>query len=43
MIADVMVNCYESVNIDAGNLDIEYIGGQRRDLLRKMLTGGGVC
>jgi hypothetical protein len=43
MIADVMVNCYESVNIDAGNLAIEYIGGQRRDLLRKMLTGGGVC
>jgi hypothetical protein len=42
-IADVMVNCYESVNIDAGNLAIEYIGGQRRDLLRKMLTGGGVC
>jgi hypothetical protein len=43
MVADVMVNCYESVSIDAGNLAIEYIGGQRRDLLRKMLTGGGVC
>jgi hypothetical protein len=43
MVADVMVNCYESVNIDAGTLAIEYIGGQRRDLLRKMLTGGGVC
>jgi len=43
MIADLIVNCYESVNIDAGNLAIEYIGGERRDLLRKMLTGGGVC
>jgi hypothetical protein len=30
MIADVMANCYESVNIDAGNLAIEYIGGERR-------------
>jgi hypothetical protein len=43
MIADVMVTSYGSVNIEAGNLAIEYIGGQRRDLLRKMLTGGGIC
>jgi hypothetical protein len=43
MIADVMVTSYESVNVDAGNLVIEYMGGERRDLLRKMLTGGGVC
>jgi hypothetical protein len=43
MIADVMVTSYESVNVDAGNLAIEYMGGERRDLLRKMLTGGGVC
>jgi hypothetical protein len=43
MVAEIMVTSYESVNIDAGNLVIEYIGGQRRDLLRKMLTGGGVC
>jgi hypothetical protein len=43
MVADVMVTSYESLNMDAGNLAIEYIGGQRRDHLRKMLTGGGVC
>jgi hypothetical protein len=43
MIADVMATSYESLNVDAGNLAIEYIGGQRRDLLRKLLTSGGVC
>lgn len=44
LIASVMTDAYESLNVDAGNLAIiEEVSGRRRDQWRKMLTGGGVC
>jgi hypothetical protein len=37
IIADVMATSYASINVDAGNLVIEYMGGERRDTLRRMM------
>jgi hypothetical protein len=44
LIASVMTDAYESLNVGAGNLVVEQVSGHRRDRWRAMLTGSGrIC